>query len=164
MGDIDGLADFGMSDHWEHYYLQPQLLEWKGRRRARPTRLNDRERQEYPECEEEEGIMLDSVSAMVQYLQVCGSVLPRIDIMTDVIRKFFTFIISLNIIGLVLAILGKWQYARKYTGALVLGNLVAAILARNELFGRLLYLLTNMLFAKVCIMGSSGTTLTFFIL
>lgn len=66
-------------------------------------------------------------------------------------RKFFTFIISLNIVGLVLAILGKWQYPRKYTGALVLGNLLTAILARNELFGRLLYLITNTLFAKVCI-------------
>lgn len=71
--------------------------------------------------------------------------------MTIIIRKFFTFIVSLNIVGLILAILGTWQYPRKYTGALVLGNLVAAILARNELFGRLLYLLTNMLFAKVCI-------------
>ena len=57
----------------------------------------------------------------------------------------------LNIVGLILAILGTWQYPRKYTGAFVLGNLVAAILARNELFGRLLYSLTNMLFAKVCI-------------
>ncbi len=65
-------------------------------------------------------------------------------------RKFFTLIVTLNIVGLVLAILGKWQYPRKYTGALVLGNLVTAILARNELFGRLLYLLTNT-FAKVCI-------------
>ncbi|KAI9465291.1 hypothetical protein BJY52DRAFT_1114066 [Lactarius psammicola] len=63
-------------------------------------------------------------------------------------RKFFTIIISLNIVGLVFAILGTWQYPRKYTGTLILGNLVAAILARNELFGRLLYLLANILFAK----------------
>jgi hypothetical protein len=69
----------------------------------------------------------------------------------SIIRKFFTFIISLNIVGLVLAILGTWQYPRKYTGALVLGNLLAAILARNEFFGRLLYLIANTLFAKVCI-------------
>ena len=78
------------------------------------------------------------------------------------IRKFFTFIISLNIVGLTLAILGTWQYPRKYTGALVLGNLVTAILARNELFGRLLYLLTNMLFAKVCIGDGVPWALTFF--
>ena len=75
-------------------------------------------------------------------------------------RKLFTFIVSLNIVGLVLAILGKWNYPRRYTGALVLGNLVTAILARNELFGRLLYLLTNMLFAKVCI--GKGCSLTSF--
>ncbi|KAH9050945.1 hypothetical protein EDB83DRAFT_2507205 [Lactarius deliciosus] len=64
-------------------------------------------------------------------------------------RKFFTFVVSLNIVGLILAILGTWKYPRKYAGALVLGNLLAAVLARNELFGRLLYLLANMLFAKV---------------
>jgi len=43
-----------------------------------------------------------------------------------------------------------WHYPRKYTGALVLGNLLAAIMMRNELFGRLLYLIVNTCFAKVC--------------
>lgn len=43
-----------------------------------------------------------------------------------------------------------WHYPRKYTGALILGNLLAAILMRNELFGRLLYLIVNTCFAKVC--------------
>lgn len=54
-----------------------------------------------------------------------------------------------NAIALLLAILGKWDYPRKYTGAFVLGNLQIAILMRNELFGRLLYLIVNTLFAKV---------------
>ena len=57
--------------------------------------------------------------------------------------------IILNFIGILLAALNIWKYARHYTGALVLGNLLAAILVRNELFGRFLYLLVNTLFAKV---------------
>ncbi|KAG6857207.1 hypothetical protein H0H87_008273 [Tephrocybe sp. NHM501043] len=64
-------------------------------------------------------------------------------------RKFFTFVISLNIVGLVLALTGTWQYPRHYSGACVLGNLLVAILMRNELFGRLLYLFVNTVFAKV---------------
>ncbi|KAG6915729.1 hypothetical protein DXG01_010251 [Tephrocybe rancida] len=63
-------------------------------------------------------------------------------------RKFFTFVICLNIVGIVLAATGKWQYPRYYSGACVLGNLLVAILMRNELFGRFLYLFVNTLFAK----------------
>ncbi|KAK7045624.1 hypothetical protein VNI00_007457 [Paramarasmius palmivorus] len=63
-------------------------------------------------------------------------------------RKFYTFVLSLNIAGLLLAATGHWQYPRQYTGAFILGNLQAAILVRNELFGRLLYLIVNTLFAK----------------
>jgi len=63
-------------------------------------------------------------------------------------RKFYTLTVSLNLIGLVLAATGKWQYPRQYTGAFVLGNLQCAILMRNELFGRFLYLIVNTLFAK----------------
>jgi hypothetical protein len=66
-----------------------------------------------------------------------------------VIRKFFTFIVLLNLAGLIVAIMDVWPYPRNYTDALVLGNLLTAILVRNELFGRLLYLLVNKLFAKV---------------
>jgi hypothetical protein len=65
------------------------------------------------------------------------------------IRKFFTLIVLLNLSGLILTIVDVWQYPRKYTGALALGNLLAAILVRNELFCRFLYLLANKLFAKV---------------
>lgn len=55
----------------------------------------------------------------------------------------------LNVTGIVLAATGKWDYPRKYTAACVLGNLLTAILMRNELFGRVLYLVINTLFAKV---------------
>jgi hypothetical protein len=66
-----------------------------------------------------------------------------------IIRKFFTFIVLLNIVGLTLAIMDVWPYPRNYSDALALGNLLTAILVRNELFGRLLYLLVNKLFARV---------------
>lgn len=64
--------------------------------------------------------------------------------------KFFTLVLSVNLTGLILAIFDIWSYPRNYTGAFVLGNLLLAILMRNELFGRFLYLLVNTLFAKVC--------------
>ncbi|KAJ7928454.1 hypothetical protein B0H13DRAFT_2652929 [Mycena leptocephala] len=63
-------------------------------------------------------------------------------------RKFYTLTVTLNLIGLLLAATGTWQYPRRYTGAFVLGNLQCAILMRNELFGRFLYLVVNTLFAK----------------
>lgn len=63
-------------------------------------------------------------------------------------RKFFLISVTFNIIGLALAIANVWTYPRHYTGACVLGNLLMAILMRNELFGRLLYLVVNTLFAK----------------
>ncbi|KAF9788477.1 hypothetical protein BJ322DRAFT_1106467 [Thelephora terrestris] len=72
----------------------------------------------------------------------------RFQLWFNTYRKFFTFVIIMNSIGLILAILGVWHYPRKYTGALVLGNLLTAILMRNELFGRLLYLIVNTCFAK----------------
>ena len=64
-------------------------------------------------------------------------------------RKFFVFVMTMNIIGLSLTISGTWTYPRRYTSAFVLGNLLMAILVRNELFGRFLYLFVNTLFAKV---------------
>ena len=48
-----------------------------------------------------------------------------------------------------------WHYPRKYTGALVLGNLLTAILMRNELFVRSLYFIVNTCFAKVCTQHSN---------
>lgn len=65
------------------------------------------------------------------------------------IRKFFTFCFGINMIGLTLAASGHFPYAVKYDGAIVVANFNMAILMRNEVFGRLLYLLVNTLFAKV---------------
>ena len=56
---------------------------------------------------------------------------------------------TFNVTALILAIAGVWDYPRRYTGAMVLGNLYTAILIRNELFGRFLYLIVNTCFAKV---------------
>lgn len=63
-------------------------------------------------------------------------------------RKFFTFTFSINMIGLGLAASGHWPYGAKYSGAIVVANFNVAILMRNEVFGRLLYLIVNTLFAK----------------
>lgn len=57
---------------------------------------------------------------------------------------------SLNIVGIVLAAIGRFPYADYHAGAFVLGNLVAAVLFRNELFLRFLYLVANTCLAKVC--------------
>lgn len=70
-------------------------------------------------------------------------------IIDDYYRKFYTIVVSINFVGLLLAALNIWTYPRHYTGAFVLGNLLFAILMRNELFGRLLYLIVNKCFAKV---------------
>ncbi|KAK0210559.1 hypothetical protein DFS33DRAFT_1370985 [Desarmillaria ectypa] len=63
-------------------------------------------------------------------------------------RKFFAFTFGLNMIGLCLAASGHFPYAIKYSGAMVVGNLNFAILMRNEIFGRILYLVVNFCFAK----------------
>ncbi|KAI0262918.1 hypothetical protein BC834DRAFT_971733 [Gloeopeniophorella convolvens] len=63
-------------------------------------------------------------------------------------RKLFTFVFTFNIVGIVLATSGHFPYALQWTGAMALGNLNFAILMRNELFGRILYLIVNTCFAK----------------
>jgi hypothetical protein len=63
-------------------------------------------------------------------------------------RKFYFTVCIFNGVGILLAISNVWEYPRKYTGAFILGNLVTAILMRNELFGRILYLVVNTLLAK----------------
>ena len=63
--------------------------------------------------------------------------------------------LTFNVFGLILAATGVWSYPRDYTGAFILGNLYIAILVRNELFGRFLYLFVNKLFAKVSLVGVS---------
>ncbi|KAK4141519.1 uncharacterized protein C8A04DRAFT_39027 [Dichotomopilus funicola] len=57
-------------------------------------------------------------------------------------RKFFTFVTLLNLTGIILAAVGKFEYAENHLGALVLGNLLMAVLMRNELFLRALYLVS----------------------
>lgn len=44
---------------------------------------------------------------------------------------------------------GKFPYAHNNTGGIIIGNILAGVVVRNELFGRLLYLIVNTLFAKV---------------
>lgn len=58
-------------------------------------------------------------------------------------------VVTFNAIAMILTITKIWDYPREHNGAMVLGNLYVAILMRNELFGRFLYLLVNTLFAKV---------------
>jgi hypothetical protein len=64
-------------------------------------------------------------------------------------RKFFVFVVSINIIGLGFAASGIWEYANRYSGPIVVANLNIAVLMRNEIFHRFLYLTVNTLFAKV---------------
>lgn len=79
-------------------------------------------------------------------------------------RRFFTVIFIVNFTGLGFAIAGKWPYAARYPGALAVGNLNVAVLVRNEIFGRCLYLFVNTFFAKVCVIYafSSNQVLTSF--
>jgi hypothetical protein len=71
-----------------------------------------------------------------------------LDLWFNTYRKFFTFVTLLNLTGIIMASLNRFQYAEDHLGALVLGNLLCAILFRNELFMRFLYL--------VCIYGLRG--------
>jgi hypothetical protein len=61
------------------------------------------------------------------------------DLWFNTYRKFFTLVTLLNLTGIILASLGRFPYAENHLGALVLGNLLCAILFRNELFLRVLY-------------------------
>ncbi|RXW15872.1 hypothetical protein EST38_g9985 [Candolleomyces aberdarensis] len=63
-------------------------------------------------------------------------------------RKFFVLSFGINMIGLGLAAGGVWEYGERYTGAIVVANFNVAILMRNEVFGRLLYLIVTTCFAK----------------
>jgi hypothetical protein len=56
-------------------------------------------------------------------------------------KKFFTFVTLLNLAGIIMAALGRFPYAENHLGALVLGNLLCAVLMRNELFLRCLYII-----------------------
>ncbi|CAN9149979.1 unnamed protein product [Alternaria alternata] len=62
------------------------------------------------------------------------------DLWFNTYRKFFTFVTLLNLTGIILSACGRFKYAEEHLGALVLGNLLCAILMRNELWMRFLYL------------------------
>ncbi|KAF2030896.1 hypothetical protein EK21DRAFT_111563 [Setomelanomma holmii] len=69
--------------------------------------------------------------------------IPRwvlIDLWFNTYRKFFTFIVILNTVGIIMTALGRFSYGENHLGALVLGNLLCAILFRNELWMRFLYI------------------------
>ncbi|KAF8314486.1 hypothetical protein DL93DRAFT_2080139 [Clavulina sp. PMI_390] len=63
-------------------------------------------------------------------------------------RKFFIFIVTLNLAAITSAATGHFLYGRTHSGAILLGNLLAAVLMRNEFFLRILYFLANHLLAK----------------
>lgn len=63
-----------------------------------------------------------------------------LDLWFNTYRKFFTFVTLLNLTGIIMAALGRFPYAENHLGALVLGNLLCAILFRNELWMRFLYM------------------------
>lgn len=69
------------------------------------------------------------------------SIWIRFRIWFNTYRKFFTFVTLLNLTGIIMAALGRFPYADNHLGALVLGNLLGAILMRNELFLRFLYII-----------------------
>jgi hypothetical protein len=73
-----------------------------------------------------------------------------IDLWFNTYRKFFTFITLLNLVGIIMTALGRFSYGENHLGALVLGNLLAAVLFRNELWMRFLYM--------ACIYGLSVST------
>lgn len=66
----------------------------------------------------------------------------RFQLWFNTYRKFFTFVTLLNLVGIIMAALDRFPYAKNHLGALVLGNLLCAILMRNELFLRFLYLIS----------------------
>lgn len=65
-------------------------------------------------------------------------------------KKFFTFVTLLNLAGIIMAALNRFPYAENHLGALVLGNLLCAVLMRNELFLRFLYLIAIYGLRGVC--------------
>lgn len=74
-------------------------------------------------------------------------------------RRLFTFVTLLNLTGIIMAALGRFPYAENHLGALVLGNLLCAILMRNELWMRFLYMVAihglrgvrdPLLLARIC--------------
>ena len=72
-------------------------------------------------------------------------------------RKFFTFVTLLNLARIIMAVLGRFCYVENHLGILVLGNLLCAILIRNELFLRFLYLISIYGLRSVRIISHNST-------
>ncbi|KAG8744335.1 hypothetical protein FRC10_010315 [Ceratobasidium sp. 414] len=64
----------------------------------------------------------------------------RFQLWFNTYRKFFTFIVIFELIGMILAGTHHFPYARNNTGAIIVGNIMVAVIVRNEIFGRFLYL------------------------
>jgi hypothetical protein len=64
-------------------------------------------------------------------------------------RKFFTVVVTFNGVCIVLAALGRFPYAENNNGAFILGNLLMAVMMRNELFLRGVFWVVNTCLAKV---------------
>jgi hypothetical protein len=63
----------------------------------------------------------------------------RIRLWFNTYTQFFILSTSFNFAGLIMAVLGRFPYAEKQAGGLVLGNILTAVLMRNEVFMRILY-------------------------
>lgn len=63
-------------------------------------------------------------------------------------RCFFTVFFTLNAVGCGLTLAHKWDIGREYVATFSLSNIVIAILARNEVFLRILYTFFRLLFSR----------------
>ncbi|EUC57284.1 non-ribosomal peptide synthetase-like protein, putative [Rhizoctonia solani AG-3 Rhs1AP] len=72
----------------------------------------------------------------------------RFQLWFNTYRRFFTFIVLFELAGMITAGLGHFPYAHENTEGIIIGNILAGVVVRNELFGRLLYLFVDALFAK----------------
>ncbi|KAJ3524798.1 hypothetical protein NM688_g8500 [Phlebia brevispora] len=64
-------------------------------------------------------------------------------------RMLFTLSFTLNMVGILLAGLHRFPYAEKHGAAIALGNIMAAVACRNELFLRYLFWIVVKLFQQV---------------
>jgi hypothetical protein len=60
----------------------------------------------------------------------------------------YTFVLTLNLVGIVVAAAGHFPYARERAAAIALGNVLACVAIRSELFLRGVFILLVALFQK----------------
>jgi hypothetical protein len=63
-------------------------------------------------------------------------------------RMFFTFVFSLNAVGIGFTLAHKWEGGRQRVATIALGNILAALLVRNEIFLRSFYAVILFLFKR----------------